>query len=125
MDTPDGIYGNEDCGQMSAWYVFSAMGFYPVTQGDGVYYIGTPSFSDLALKHKNGILTIKAENVSEKNIYIQSVKLNGKPYNKSWLRHEDLFGNDVTLEFKMGPTPDKNWASSKESLPPSMINEKF
>ncbi|MDP4227586.1 MAG: GH92 family glycosyl hydrolase, partial [Bacteroidota bacterium] len=80
--SPDGLCGNDDTGQMSAWFVFSAMGFYPETHGQGIYYIGTPLFKNLMLKHKNGTLSIKAHNLSEKNIYIQSVKLNGKYYGK-------------------------------------------
>ena len=88
-------------------------------------YIGTPSFKDVSLKHKNGILSIKARNVSEENIYIQSLKLNGKPYNKSWLKHEDIFGDNATLEFEMVSTPNKKWAGSKKARPPSMINEKY
>jgi predicted alpha-1,2-mannosidase len=124
-NTTEGFAGNEDCGQMAAWYVFSAMGFYPVTHGDGIYYIGTPSFKEASLKHKNGMLSIKAGNVSEENIYIQSLRLNGKPYNKSWLKHDDIFGDNATLEFEMGSSPNKKWAGSKKALPPSMINEKY
>lgn len=108
-NAPDGMNGNEDCGQMSAWYVFSAMGFYPVTHGNGVYYIGTPSFEDLSLRHKNGVLSIKTRNVSEENVYIQSLKLNGKPYKKNWFKHEELFASDVTLEFEMAGRPNKAW----------------
>lgn len=118
--SPDGLCGNDDTGQMSAWFVFSAMGFYPVTHGQGIYYIGTPLFRDLALKHKNGTLSIKAHNLSEENIYIQSVKFNGKSYGKNWLRHEDLFAGNVNLLFEMGNTPNKKWGSSANELTPSM-----
>ena len=123
--TPDGLCGNDDTGQMSAWYVFSAMGFYPVTHGQGIYYIGTPLFKDLTLKHKNGTLSIKANNVSKENVYIQSVTLNGKPYLKNWLKHEDIFGSDAKLVFEMANTPNKNWGSSEDALPPSMTDEKY
>jgi putative alpha-1,2-mannosidase len=123
-NAPDGLNGNDDLGQMSAWYVFSAMGFYPVTHGEGLYYIGTPMFKDLSLKHKNGMLNIKANNVSEKNIYIQSVTLNGKPYTRNWLKHEDIFGNTTKLVFEMGNTPNKNWGSADKDLPPSMSDIK-
>jgi predicted alpha-1,2-mannosidase len=72
-NSPEGLCGNDDTGQMSAWYVFSAMGFYPVTHGQGVYNIGTPMFKIMTLKHKNGILSITANHLSKENIYIQSV----------------------------------------------------
>jgi predicted alpha-1,2-mannosidase len=121
--SPEGICGNDDTGQMSAWYVFSAMGFYPVTHGQGIYYIGTPLFKDLRLKHKNGTLSIIANNVSKENIYIQSVTLNGKPYTNNWLRHEDIFSGNAKLVFEMGNIPNEKWGSSEYTLPPSMCNE--
>ena len=124
-NTTEGLCGNDDTGQMSAWYVFSAMGFYPVTHGDGIYYIGTPLFRELSLKHKNGTLSIKANRVSKENIYIQSVTLNGKTYSKNWLRHEDIFSGNAKLVFEMGNTPNKNWGNKTTSLPPSMSNEKY
>jgi len=102
-NTTEGLCGNDDTGQMSAWYIFSAMGFYPVTHGQGVYYIGTPIFENLSLKHKNGTLSIMANRVSKENIYIQSVTLNGKPYFRNWLKHEDLFNGNTNwcLEWEM------------------------
>lgn len=124
-NTYQGFSGNEDCGQMAAWYVFSSMGFYPVTHGTGVYFIGTPSFENLSLMHEKGELNVKANNLSEENMYIQSLTLNSKPYNKSWFKHEDIFSDDVTLEFEMGSEPNKKWGSSEELLPPSMINERY
>lgn len=123
--SPEGICGNDDTGQMSAWYVFSAMGFYPVTHGTGTYFIGTPLFEDLSLKHTHGTLKIRAEGVSRERCYIQSLTLNGKPYDKTWLRHDDLFGRDATLVFTMGDKPNTAWGSSPESAPASMKNEKF
>ncbi len=122
---PDGLYGNDDLGQMSAWYVFSAMGFYPVTHGQGLYYIGTPMFENLKLKHGNGELTIKANNVSDENIYIQSLKLNGETYTKNYLEHDAIFSVNAVLEFEMGNQPNKNWGSSDDALPPSMVDETF
>jgi predicted alpha-1,2-mannosidase len=122
---PDGLYGNDDLGQMSAWYVFSAMGFYPVTHGQGLYYIGTPMFKNLKLKHTNGELTIIANNVSDENIYIQSLTLNGDPYTKNYLEHDAIFNNDGVLVFEMGNQPNKQWGSSDDARPPSMIDEKF
>ena len=123
--SPEGICGNDDTGQMSAWYVMSSMGFYPVTHGRGVYFIGTPLFRELKLRHDRGTLTILAPEVSRENCYIRSVRLDGKPYTKSWLRHGDLFGGDATLEFEMGPQPNKAWGSSPEDMPQSMCDESF
>ena len=121
----EGLCGNDDTGQMSAWYVFSAMGFYPVTHGDGIYYIGTPLFKDLSLKHNTGTLSIKAYRVSKENIYIQSVTLNGKPYLKNWLKHGDIFSGNAKLVFEMGNTPNKNWGSKADALPASMMDDKY
>ena len=123
--TPEGLCGNDDTGQMSAWYIFSAMGFYPVTHGQGIYYIGAPLFKDLELKHKKGILSIIANNISKENIYIQSVTLNGKLYNRNWLQHKDIFSGNAKLVFEMGSLPNKSWGTSDSSIPPSMTDEKF
>ncbi len=121
--SPTGLCGNDDTGQMSAWFVFSAMGFYPVTHGQGIYFIGTPAFEDVSLRHTNGTLRIRAHNVSKQNCYIQSVTLNGAPYHKNWLRHEDLFRSNAELVFEMGSRPNTAWGSSEESLPPSLSDE--
>lgn len=108
-NTPAGLCGNEDCGQMSAWYVFSAMGFYPVNPVSGIYEIGTPLFPKAELHLSNGkTFTVVANGVSRENIYIQSVKLNGQPYNKSYITHEQIM-NGSTLEFEMGNTPGTAW----------------
>ena len=125
---PDGLCGNDDMGQMSAWYIFSAMGFYPVTPGQNVFAIGTPLFEEATLKlgeyfdHKE--FTIKAEGVSSENVYIQSATLNGDPYKKSWIKHEDITRGG-TLVFKMGPVPNKKWGSSPDVIPPSMTSMKL
>jgi predicted alpha-1,2-mannosidase len=120
--TPDGYCGNEDTGQMSAWYVFSCMGFYPVTHGQGVYVIGTPAFERIKFEHGfGGTLTIRADNAGGENIYIQSVKLDGRDYTKNWFRHEDLFnGDEVTIEFQMGDRPNHGWGSGAADRPPGM-----
>jgi len=123
--TPEGLCGNDDTGQMSAWYIFSAMGFYPVTHGQGIYYIGAPLFKDLSLKHSKGTLSIKAHHVSKENIYIQSVTLDGKPYTKNWLQHKDIFNSNAKLVFEMGNLPNTNWGNSDSELPPSMTDEKY
>ena len=104
-NTPDGLCGNEDCGQMSSWYVFSAMGFYPVDPVSGEYEIGTPLFPKMKMNLSNGkSFTVLASNVSKDNIYIQSVKVNGKPYDKSYITH-DLIMSGATVEFEMGNQP--------------------
>ncbi|MBR8705385.1 GH92 family glycosyl hydrolase [Bacteroides pyogenes] len=104
-NTPAGLCGNEDCGQMSAWYVFSAMGFYPVNPVSGKYEIGTPLFPELRLRLSNGkTFTVLAPNVSKANIYVRSVKVNGKPYGETFLTHEQIMGGS-TVEFEMGNSP--------------------
>ena len=109
LNTPAGLCGNEDCGQMSAWYIFSAMGFYPVNPVSGVYEIGSPLFSKIEMKLENGkIFTVVANNLSKENIYIQSVKLNGKSYCQSYIAHGQIMSG-VTLELEMGNEPGKIW----------------
>jgi predicted alpha-1,2-mannosidase len=122
-DQPDGLCGNEDCGQMSAWYVMSAMGFYPVTPGQDFYAIGTPLFPKVVINvGKNRTFTVIAEGVSKKNIYIQSAQLNGESWTKSLLRHKDIKNGGI-LVFKMGPAPNKDWGSRENDLPYSAITE--
>ena len=109
FNAPAGLCGNEDCGQMSAWYVFSAMGFYPVNPVSGEYEIGTPLFPEMRLNLKNGkTFTVLAPNVNRENIYIQSVKVNGQPYNKSYLTHQQIM-DGATVEFVMGNEPGEIW----------------
>lgn len=108
-NTPAGLCGNEDCGQMSAWYVFSAMGFYPVDPISGKYEIGTPMYPEMKMHLANGkTFTILAPAVNKENIYIQSVKLDGKPYDKSYITHEQIM-NGFIFEFEMGNKPGKVW----------------
>ena len=109
FNAPAGLCGNEDCGQMSAWYVFSAMGFYPVNPVSGVYEIGTPLFPEMRLNLDNGkTFTVLAPNVSRENIYIQSVKMNGQPYDKSYITHQQIM-DGATIEFVMGNQPGEIW----------------
>lgn len=116
-DQPNGISGNEDCGQMSAWYIMSAMGFYPVCPGEPTYTFGSPIFDKVMIHLENGKnFTVKAENASKNNIYIQSVTLNGEDYDKSWFEHDDILSGS-TLVFKMGNKPNKAWGAVKESRP--------
>jgi len=122
-DAPDGLIGNEDCGQMSAWYVFSAMGFYPVTPGSGIYAIGTPAFPRVTVKLENGkTLIIKALNLSDQNFYIQSASFNGKPHTKCYFNHSDLMKGGE-LVFNMGPQPNKAWGVGFGGFPESTISE--
>ena len=123
--SPEGICGNDDTGQMSAWYVMSSMGFYPVTHGRAVYFVGTPIFPEVKLRHGRGVLTVRANGVSRENRYIQSASLNGRPFTKNWLSHEELFGGDATLTFEMGARPNRDWGSSPGDLPQSMCDEAF
>lgn len=107
--TPDGLIGNEDCGQMSAWYILSALGFYPVAPSIPIYDFGTPIFWEAKINLENGkTFTVKAANVSDKNIYIKSVKFGGKPYRKTYFSHTDLMSGGV-LEFEMASAPVKDW----------------
>ena len=109
FNAPAGLCGNEDCGQMSAWYVFSAMGFYPVNPVSGEYEIGTPLFPEMRLNLGNGkTFTVLAPNVSRENIYIQSVKVNGQPYDKSYITHQQIM-DGATIEFEMGNQPGEIW----------------
>ena len=102
---PAGLCGNEDCGQMSAWYVFSAMGFYPVNPVSGKYEIGTPLFPEMQLHLANGkTFTVLAPKVNKENIYIQSIKIDGKTYDKTYLTHEQIMSG-ATVEFEMSNTP--------------------
>ena len=117
---PEGLSGNEDCGQMSAWYVLSAMGFYSVTPGLDYYTIGTPLFEKVSLNLENGNkFLIKANKVSKKNIYIQSATLNGIDFNQSFIYHKTIIDGGELI-FKMGPSPSK-WAA--ESIPLSKITK--
>ncbi len=101
----DGLCGNEDCGQMSAWYALSALGFYPVNPANGVYVLGSPAVSKATIQVANGkTFVILAKNNSAKNIYVNSVILNGKPYPNTYIRHADIEKGGV-LEFIMSDKP--------------------
>jgi hypothetical protein len=116
-NSPEGLAGNEDCGQMSAWYILSSMGFYPVSPGQAIYAIGSPLFSKVTINLENGRkFTIKANNLSDRNIYISSAELNGKNYPESYLRHADIMSGSE-LVFEMGTEPGIRWGSSKENRP--------
>jgi predicted alpha-1,2-mannosidase len=107
----DGLCGNDDCGQMSAWYVFSSLGFYPVTPGSDSYMIGTPSFKRAKIHLQNGeVFTIKASAVSKNNFYVQQALLNGQNYSNSAIRYTDI-QKGGTIEFIMGKSPQEKWGN--------------
>ncbi len=113
---PDGICGNDDCGQMSAWYVMSAMGFYAVTPGSPTYTIGSPLFNKITIHQENGKkFVIQAKNNSMKNKYIQSVTLNGKARKSPFITHENIRNGDK-LVLSMGGTPNKKWGATVEGI---------
>ena len=119
---PDGISGNEDCGQMSAWYVFSALGFYPVTPGSNQYIIGTPLMDKATINLENGNqFTIQANNLSNENKYIASAELNGKPLNHTYINHDDII-NGGSLVFNMSNHPSA-WGTHDNDLPKTSIDE--
>lgn len=121
-DKPDGLINNEDFGQMSAWYIFSSLGFYPVCPGDFKYIIGSPSLKSAKIHLENGkTFTIKTKNRTKKNKYIQSVTLNGKPYSKNYILHQDIM-NGGEIVFQMGEKPNKSWGNRLENLPVSFDN---
>jgi predicted alpha-1,2-mannosidase len=121
-NTPDGISGNEDCGQMSAWYIFSSLGFYPVTPGSNQYIIGSPLFEKVTINLENGkAFTVAANNQSEENKYIQSAKLNGEKYEYSYINHQDIM-NGGSLVFEMTNKPS-TWGTKDEFTPSTKIEK--
>ena len=121
-DNVFGIPGDEDGGGLTAFVVFSSLGFYPVTPGLPIYNIGSPLFEEVKIELDNGsTFTIIANNCSKVNKYIQSAKLNGKVLDRPWFTHQDILQGS-TLEFEMGRYPNKKWGRSPESAPPSSID---
>jgi predicted alpha-1,2-mannosidase len=115
---PDGLCGNDDCGQMSAWYVFGAMGFYPVTPGLPFYSIGSPLFDRVTLRLEGGKqFVVRAEKNSAKNRFIQSARLNKKKSTLAYLNHKDIMRGG-SLDFVMGPNPNEGWGSGVADAPP-------
>lgn len=117
-----GLCGNEDVGQMSAWYILSAIGFHPVSPVDGIYIIGSPLFNQVTLRldpkyYPGRTFTVKTVNNSAENMYVQSATLNGQPLQRAWLRHSEVVAGG-TLELVMGPQPNEAWGSAPEQLPP-------
>ena len=121
---PDAYCGDEDNGQTSAWYVFSALGFYTVCPGTDEYILGSPIFKSVKINLENGkTITIKSTNNNENNRYVKSVKLNGKNYTKNFLRHEDLM-KGANIAFEMSPTPNKDRGINEADAPYSFSTEK-
>lgn len=115
-----GFPGMDDQGSTSSWYVMSAMGFYPVDPSSPDYILGSPIFNHITIHMGSGKnFEIVARNNSEKNIYIQSATLNGKPWNKPWFSHSDI-ANGARLVLQMGPEPNKQWGAAPDAAPPSM-----
>ncbi|HEY1648602.1 MAG TPA: GH92 family glycosyl hydrolase [Terracidiphilus sp.] len=118
-NTPAGIPGNDDCGQLSSWFAFAALGFYPVNAANGVYVIGSPLVNRVTIRNAKGKpFTIVAENNSAENVYIQRAELNGKELTRSWFRHEEIAAGGE-LRFRMGAQPNKEWATAPADRPPS------
>jgi len=122
-NAPDGLIGNEDCGQMSAWFIMSAMGFYPVCPGDGKYIIGTPLFEEVTINLENGkTFTIKANRNNPRNIYIASARLNNQSFSKSYISHDDIVQGG-SLNFTLSSAPNYKWGTGVHDLPVSKIEE--
>jgi predicted alpha-1,2-mannosidase len=118
--TPDGYCGDEDNGQTSAWYVFSSLGFYPVTPGTDQYVFGSPLFNKVTLNFDNGKrLVIEAPENSKENIYVKGIKLNGKTVDRNYIKHSEL-NKGGKLVFKMGSGPDKERGTKESAYPFSM-----
>lgn len=117
---PDGLSGNDDVGQMSAWLMFTAMGFYPVAPGSNQYVLGRPFADRIALNLHNGRrFTVTAEGLSDENLYVQSVALDGQPLTRSWISHEEIMAGG-TLHFVMGAEPNTTWGAPVGARPYSM-----
>ena len=118
--TPDGYCGDEDNGQTSAWYVFSALGFYPVTPGTDQYVFGSPLFNKVTLNFENGKkLVIEAPDNSRENIYVKDIRLNGKKIKNNFITHSEL-QKGGTMIFRMRAEPEMSRGTNEESFPYSM-----
>jgi predicted alpha-1,2-mannosidase len=97
---PDGLGGNDDCGQMSAWYIFTALGFYPVAPGSDKYWLGSPAIQSAVLQLDNGkTFRIEARDQGDKNVYIKKILLNGQPLTRRWLTHREIMDGGVLVFF--------------------------
>jgi len=123
---PEGLCGNDDVGQLSAWYLLSAFGIHPFCTASNIYSIGSPLFPEMELKlnkkyHQGDTLRVIAHDNSDENVYIQHASLGGEPLNRAWVTYDELTSGKV-LEFQMGPEPNKDWGSARETWPDFSVN---
>ncbi len=119
-NTPGSLSGNDDCGQMSAWYIFNSMGFYPVCPSSNIYAIGSPGLESVEMTMGNGKkVKVTTENYGKENVYIQAMYLNGKEYNKTYITYDDL-KNGAEIKYVLGNRPNTDWGTADESVPPSI-----
>jgi len=119
-NTPEGLPGNDDCGQMSAWYILSALGFYPVDPVTANYVLGAPLFEKVSVRLGKGReLVIEAKPAPAPGPWVQSIQINGQPHTRSWFRHADI-ANGGTLAFTMASEPNKSFGANPAEAPPSM-----
>ena len=120
-DQPAGLSGNEDCGQMSAWYILSSLGFYQVNPASGCFVFGSPLFDKASFTLPAGKrFTLSVHKTGITNIYIQSVRLNGKPYSRSFITYKEIMTGGK-LEFVMGDTPNKDFGAKLQDRPQSKV----
>ncbi|RYF91910.1 MAG: glycoside hydrolase family 92 protein [Chitinophagaceae bacterium] len=123
LNAPDGLIGNEDCGQMSAWHIFSAMGFYPVTPASGSYALGTPVFDEVKMHLENGkTFTITAKNLSKNNFYVKSMQLNGAAHTSTFIKDDD-FANGGSMVFEMSSEPNKQRGTKPGEMPIAEVDD--
>lgn len=119
-NTPDALSGNDDCGQMSAWYIFNSMGFYPACPSSNIYAIGSPGLEAVEMTLSNGKkISITTENYSKQNVYIQAMYLNGREYDRTYITYDDL-KNGADIKFVLGTNPNYSWGVTDESVAPSL-----
>ena len=119
-DKPDALSGNDDCGQMSAWYIFNSMGFYPTCPSSNIYAIGSPGLEFIEMTLGNGKkVTVTTENYSKENVYIQAMYINGQPYNKTYITF-DTIKNGAEIKFVLGNKPNQSWGTADDSVAPSL-----
>ena len=116
----DGLHGNDDCGQMSAWYIFTSLGFYPVCPSSGYYNIGSPAIPAIDVRMSNGKhIKVTTRNWSKDALYVDKVMVNGRPHNKSYLTWEDI-KDGIDIVFHMSKKPNRKWASGESCIAPSV-----
>lgn len=121
IDAPGGLSGNDDAGQMSAWYMFAAIGFYPVCPGSEYYILSAPTFPEVEFRLESGkTFVISAPGVSDKNRYIKSVKLNGSDYTLNYISHSDIMNGGI-MEFEMSDVPQNTWGTERTDCPPDLM----